>query len=84
MAKVFDAPITREQFLEAFGVYAGKEIAAIMQREQDSDDACELAGEFFAKWIAQALRTEAFQRGVKGVIGQKYNEELFLDGFEKE
>lgn len=83
MAKVFDAPATKEQVLQYLGTEAGKFVASTLKYEDDSDDACEAAGVFFHDWIMQALHTESFKNGVKAVAGPQYNEEFFTDGFRK-
>ena len=50
---------------------------------EDSDDACEDAGAMIKIYLDDLVRSDDIQKRVKKIVGDRYNEEFFLDGFSK-
>lgn len=62
---------------------AVKEILSHNLFAEDFDEACEMGGSAFRQIIDEIVESPVFQSKVKKMIGSKYNEEFFLDGYNK-
>lgn len=47
----------------------------------DFDEACQLGGVSFKEYLDALVESPEFQTKVRKLIGSKYNEEFFLDGY---
>lgn len=48
---------------------------------KDPDDACLASGELIRVYLESLVESPNMQMAVKRIVGNKYNEEFFLDGF---
>ena len=79
--KEFDNPRTLEDLLAE---KAAKDILSVGLFAEDFDDACNMGGAKFYQEIATLVESAAFQLKIKKIIGSRFNEEFFLDGYRGE
>jgi hypothetical protein len=79
--KAFDAPASKRDVIIGIAAEVAKKINIARTVKPDPDDASEMGGTLFRKYIEELAYDPSFVREVNQQVGgDNFNSELFLDG----
>jgi ribose 5-phosphate isomerase RpiB len=81
--KAMDTAISQSDTEIGMATFVGRRIGSVAGEILDYDDASLFVGKEFANWVLTIADNPTFKKTIHDILGDKFNEEFFLDGIKE-